>query len=85
MLRIKESYDCDNCTTYDLEMAKIIRKKNGKRKLVWVHLAPCDWHGRIKKTDPKLRLNDYDLFILGRQKKGIIPKNEFIKKEESDV
>lgn len=85
MLRIKESYDCDNCTTYDLEMAKIILKKNGKRKLVWVHLAPCDWHGRIKKTDPKLRLNDYDLFILGRQKKGILPKNELIKKEESDV
>jgi hypothetical protein len=85
MLRIKESYDCDNFTTYDLEMAKIIRKKNGKRKLVWVHLAPCDWHGRIKKTDPKLRLNDYDLFILGRQKKGILPKNELIKKEESDV
>lgn len=75
MLRIKESYDCDNCTTYELEMAKIIRKKNGKRKLVWVHLAPCDWHGRIKETDPKLRLNDYDRFILGRQKKGIIPKD----------
>lgn len=34
MLRITESYDCDNCTCYDLEMAKIIRKKNGKRKLV---------------------------------------------------
>lgn len=75
MLRIKESYDCDNCTSYDLEMAKIIRKKNGKRKLVWVHIAPCDWHGRIKTTDPKLRLNDYDRFILGRQKKGIIPKD----------
>ena len=75
MLRIKESYDCDNCTSYNLEMAKISRNKNGKRKLVWVHIAPCDWHGRIKTTDPKLRLNDYDQFILGRQKKGIIPKD----------
>lgn len=75
MLRIKESYDCDNCVSYQLEIAKIIRKKNGKRKLVWVYLAPCDWHGRIKDTDPKLRLNDYDQFILGRQKKGIIPKD----------
>ena len=76
MLRIRESYDCDNCICYDLEMAKIIRKKNGKRKLVWVHLAPCDWHGRIKPTDPKLRFNDYDLFIMGRQKKGILKEGD---------